>query len=442
MKFILFIIAIIFSQILHSQIVDIPDANFKNALLNHSPTIDLNGDDEIQVSEAESFTGFLNLYSKNISSLTGIEAFTNITQLDCSRNYLTYLFLRFNTNLVHLDCEWNDIIDLEISYNTALETLNSSNNYLSELNVSNNIELREIRSSNNLLTNEWFGNCPLLSYLDISYNQIYDIELRYNPLLSELYCYANQLTNINTSSNTNLTIFDCTENHLTNLDVTNNLQLTRLWFSENQLTNIDVSNNSALIQISCAQNNLKSLDLSNNPNLIVLWCHYNELIELDLSNNPNFTYLWCNNNEFLNYINLKNGNNQFFNNSSHLNNLPNLETVCVDDINYQPLIDFILNQVNHNVTFTENCELSINENNLYNVVSLYPNPTSGLLHISFKNHEFEKIELFNTIGQLMISKSILNNEPFINLSDLSDGFYILKLINKSGERQIFNILKN
>jgi len=440
MKSIFIISGLFFSHILFAQIVNIPDVNFKNALLNHTPVIDINGDGEIQVGEAESITGLLNLYSKNISNLVGIEAFTNITQLDCSANNLTHLSLRSNTHLVDLDCEWNDIDDLDISFNTVLKTLNCSHNQLTELNVSNNVELREIRARNNLLTNEWFGNCPLLNYLNVSYNQLYDIELGYNPLLVELYCFANQLTTIDVSSNTSLAIFDCTENLLTNLDVTNNPQLTKLFISENQLINIDVSNNGSLLQLSCAKNNLNSLDLSNNTNLVVLWCHFNDLLELDLSSNPNFGFLWCNNNESLNYINLKNGNNTNFSTGSHMFNLPNLETVCVDDINYTPLTDFILDQVNHNVTFTENCELSLNENKLSDIWKIYPNPTHSILHISSNRNELVKMDIFNILGQLMISEHIDNNEN-IDVSAFPNGIYLLKLIDQSETFKTFKFVK-
>ena len=51
--------------------VNIPDANFKNALLNHDPVIDTNNDGNISVDEAEGFSGEMMLSNKNISDLTG-----------------------------------------------------------------------------------------------------------------------------------------------------------------------------------------------------------------------------------------------------------------------------------------------------------------------------------------------------------------------------------
>src|SRR5690606_19534376 len=76
----------------NAQIVNIPDVNFKNALLAHSPTIDVNLDGEIQVSEALA-TDTLNIYGWSISSLEGIENFINLKFLDCSVNNITNIDL-------------------------------------------------------------------------------------------------------------------------------------------------------------------------------------------------------------------------------------------------------------------------------------------------------------------------------------------------------------
>ena len=59
----------------YSQDVTIPDSNFKNYLVN-STSINTNGDSEIQVTEANAYTGLINCSGLGISDLTGIEAFT------------------------------------------------------------------------------------------------------------------------------------------------------------------------------------------------------------------------------------------------------------------------------------------------------------------------------------------------------------------------------
>ena len=90
------------------QNVYIPDANFKNYLVNNS-AINTNGDSEIQVSEASSFTGSISCSSQNISDLTGIEAFTALTTLWCWSNQLTSLDLSNNTALTDLECGNNQL---------------------------------------------------------------------------------------------------------------------------------------------------------------------------------------------------------------------------------------------------------------------------------------------------------------------------------------------
>ena len=76
----------------NAQIVNIPDANFKNALVNTlcvdtdnnnvgDADVDTNNDGEIQVSEALAVIA-LDVFSNNISDLTGIESFANLQWLD------------------------------------------------------------------------------------------------------------------------------------------------------------------------------------------------------------------------------------------------------------------------------------------------------------------------------------------------------------------------
>ncbi len=100
--------------VLQAQIVFIPDGNFKNKLLEASPsniiakdangnniTIDTNGDNEIQETEALSVYE-LDVYASEISDLSGIEYFVNLINLNCSENNLTQLDLSSNPNLRYM----------------------------------------------------------------------------------------------------------------------------------------------------------------------------------------------------------------------------------------------------------------------------------------------------------------------------------------------------
>jgi hypothetical protein len=307
---------------INAQIVNIPDVNFKNALLNHSPTIDTNNDGEIQITEA-AVTLEVDVNGDSINDLTGIEEFINITFLDCSQN---------------------NLITIDVSNNTSLEIFE---------------------------------------------------------------CYENQLTTIDISNNTSLHQFEC---------------------RFNQLTTLDLSNNFSMFFLSIGNNDLTEIDLSNNPVLGILECRESLLENLDISNNHFFFSLICNDNSNLISINLKNGNNdnitfeEIF--ASNFENLPNLESICVDDLNNTILTNTILNQVNHDITFTDNCTLSINDNS-FRALQIYPNPTNNILNIT-SNSEIKQIEVFNLLGQSVLKHTNKNN---INVSYLSKGVYSIKIID-------------
>ncbi len=174
---ILVLAAILISSLsVKSQIVNIPDANFKAYLVNN-PAINTGGGPEIEVSEAQAFTGPMNCYNLGITNLTGIEAFTSLTTLKCYDNPLMGFNLSSNTSLSFLDC---------------------TNCQLTSLNLSANTNLTELYCYNNLLTS---------------------LDLSANTLLTHLYCYENNITSLDFSNNPGLVALDCFGNQLTYLNL-------------------------------------------------------------------------------------------------------------------------------------------------------------------------------------------------------------------------------
>jgi Leucine-rich repeat (LRR) protein len=171
------------------EVVNIPDAAFKAYLVGNA-SINLNSDSEIQVSEAEAFTGTINCTTLGIADLTGIEAFTGITGLNCSNNNITALNLNGNTLLTELYCNGNALKSLDVSNLSALMTLDCSDNDISALNLSSNIALTDI------------------------------------------YCTDLHLTDLDLSANPNLTTIDCSQNHmLSSLNVQNGNNMNVVFFS-------------------------------------------------------------------------------------------------------------------------------------------------------------------------------------------------------------------
>ena len=203
-----------FSQ---AQIVNIPDATFKNALLTRNVadfdgdnlpdgTVDTNGDSEIQVSEALAVVGIIlneNWFSSDMESFEGIEEFINLTYLSCRHIGLSSLDLSSNVNLEYLDC-WgnNDMVSLDLTQNTNLVELN-------------------------------FGS------LNWQFNTI---DLTQNTNLVRVFAESNVLESIDLTQNINLEVLDLSGSNMTELDLSQNVNLIELDLSAStELTNIDIS---------------------------------------------------------------------------------------------------------------------------------------------------------------------------------------------------------
>lgn len=227
-----------------SQVVNIPDANFKAALLANR-SINTNGDDEIQLDEAHYFYGDINVSGKNIADLTGVAEFWNAFSVDCSNNQLT---------------------TLDVSHNFGADgsfAVYCQNNQLTSLQVST--YTYRVRCDNNRLTS-----------LDLSKVSQYS--------LVEVYCQYNQLTDLRLPASYSgyFSRLQCDHNQLASLDVSKLFGLSELQVQNNQLTALDLSANTELTKLDCSANSLTSLNMKsiarpripsgsfnaiNNPNL-------------------------------------------------------------------------------------------------------------------------------------------------------------------------------
>lgn len=171
----------------NAQIVNIPDANFKSKLLSAnagnnvakdqngvSIIIDTNGDNEIQLSEALTVYE-LNVINSGIDDLTGIEAFTNLTDLECDQNNLDFLDVSALSSLQNLTCSINNLNELDVSDNPDLEFLWVLDNPLTFVNVKNGnaFDPEQIGSGTWM---EMWANLPDDCYVCADESEIEDIE--------------------------------------------------------------------------------------------------------------------------------------------------------------------------------------------------------------------------------------------------------------------------
>jgi len=297
-------------------VVTIPDANFKAKLVANA-AINTNGNDQIECTEAEAYTGAINVNDSAVSDLTGIQAFQNITALSCNNNSweLTALDVHGLTSLTTLSCTGNIfLVSLNAGGCTALTTLNVeswtglsldlngctaftgldlSYKRLVALDVKNCSALTNLSCNNNALEALNLEGCTALKTLNCSNNNLASLAVNTTPLLTDLNCSSNILTNLNVIENTQLKVLNCSNNHLPYLLVSNNTALNQLDCSKNNISYLDVNNNAGLTDLNCSENNLNSLNLTSNIALLNLNCSKNNLSALNINFNTALLTLNC-----------------------------------------------------------------------------------------------------------------------------------------------------
>jgi len=387
-----------------APIVTIPDANFKTYLVNNY-TINTNYDSEIQVSEATAFTGAIDVYYLGITDLTGVEAFTALTELQCGSNQLTSLDVSANTALTELQCNNTQLTTLDVSGNTALTNLRCENNQLTSLNlpVTTNA-LTDLRCNNNQLTSLDVSANTALTVLACNFNQLTSLDVSTNIALENLHFWDNPVTSIDLSANTALLLLEFGDTPMTSIDVSANTNLELLSFGYTQLTSIDVSTNTALKWVYCETNQLTSLDLSAQPNLEELTCHDNQLTSLNLANgnNANMYYFNATNNTGLTCINV------------------DAATVATPPAGWYK---------DATATYGDNCAaLSVDDVNLAkNEIKLYPNPATSVLNIEM-TQSIKQVTIYSMLGKEVLKTQ--NNT--VDVSGLSNGFFLIKVEDENG----------
>ena len=238
------------------QNVNIPDANFKAALVGNI-AINTNGDNEIQVSEASVFNGTINVYSLNIFSLSGIEAFVSLTVLFCQNNPLTSLDVSGCTALNSLSCQNSQLTSLDVSGCTALTTLYCPYNLITSLDVSGCTALTDLSCYYNELTSLDVSGCTALTDLLCAYNQLTSLDVSTCTALTYLVCSNNNLTSLNVKNgnNINMDLYAKTNPNLSCIEVDN-----VAWSNANWPNTIDAT---ASFSLNCSGAGISDINESN-----------------------------------------------------------------------------------------------------------------------------------------------------------------------------------
>lgn len=297
MKHIVLLFSLFFCALASAQIVNIPDVEFKNGLIANG--VDVNGDGEIQVSEAENQTEIVFLNNVLITDLTGIEAFVNLQKLKTNYNFLpTNVDLSSNINLVELEMTNSAITTINLSNNSALEIIDLTSNDITMLDVSTNLVLKHLDLSNNQNLNTLnVANNTALEFLSIAGGDFYTFDISNNIALKSINTSWNSfLDEIDYSNNTQLVNINNNNNSFENIDISNNPLVEYLDINRNNLQTINLSMNTALIGLDVSENNLSMLDVTNLGNLEILRANENQLNSCILTGTINLVELEVNEN--------------------------------------------------------------------------------------------------------------------------------------------------
>ncbi|MEJ5105013.1 DUF7619 domain-containing protein [Chryseobacterium sp. MYb328] len=352
MKKIYLVLLMTMLSVVQAQIVTIPDVKLKNKLLSSTATnniavnsagnsikIDADNDGEIQITEALTVYK-LDMDNSSITNLNGLEAFSNLKELNLGSNNLT----SFNSSF------------------PVLTSLNLSNNYISSINVNNCPLLQSIDITGNNLATQALNNnsivnlttgglqlqnldlqgIPAVKKVSISFSNLQTVNGGNMPFLEELsISNAPMLSQFNLSGSlklesltmnytglthldlTNLTglkTLECTNNKfqtatldgctalslvrmennlLTSISLNNLPALSTMYLSNNNLTSVVLNNVYNLQHLECYHNQLTNLTINNAPKLITLYANGNKLPALNLSTATNIETLWCHSNNLL-----------------------------------------------------------------------------------------------------------------------------------------------
>ncbi|WP_034044914.1 hypothetical protein [Wocania ichthyoenteri] len=237
--------------------LSIPDIHFEAKLIEQGIDSDGIVNQQMLKSDAEAVSLLdLNLSANfgEISDLTGIEGFVNITLLSAARQEIKNVDLSFNTKLDTLFLNGNHLTNIDINNNPNLILLDIQSNELSSINgLSKSTNLKKVNLSFNNFEEISIKNESIEELL-ISHNLLKSINTKDALNLKNVLIILNQLTTVDFSSNTLLETLVISGNKLQNINLENNTSLTHLYSSSNLLTSLDVSNNQELIDLRVDRN--------------------------------------------------------------------------------------------------------------------------------------------------------------------------------------------
>ena len=470
----------------------IPDSTFEQILINQSIDSDgvLNG--QVYTADINTITSLV-ITSSGITDLTGLQDFIALTYLDLTGNNITTIDVSKNVLLDRLDVSNNNLTSIDISSNTRIKTLFISNNKISNINFGTNNVMLYIRAENNLLEHLDVSSMGSLQLLDLRNNLLKSLNVansnngaiissRFNILgNTSLDCvqvsdlnYANTtwvnketITSYSTDCSTTWTVMTNPTTTtallaITGLDADNDgnitiaeaaaytgtlnlsgsgitdveglqafTNITTLDISGNGITDLSPLTSSTFTVIAKSTGATKTVAKNTTMALQNIILNNNNFEVIDLGSLTNLKVVKLNDNANLVTVNMQNGTNA---NITEFNseNTPNLSCILVDDPNAAYLTTWTKDSKNTFVANEAQCRsevLSIDNFDITNALTLYPNPVKDYLNIKLSNQlEIKNIKIYNMIGKMVNETKNLE----VDFTKMAKGIYLLKIITNKG----------
>jgi Leucine-rich repeat (LRR) protein len=414
----------------------------------------------------------LNAHSNQLTTLD-VSQNINLINLNIHSNQFTTIDIRQNVALQTVEISGNQLTLLDVSQNTSLTRLSAFSNQLRTLDVSQNVNLNYLACSSNLLTSLiikngvnnliltadfWANNNPSLTCIEVS-DLTYatanwtnkDVGASYSTDCSSIWTVMTNpttttallaITGLDADNDGNITLaetaaftgaLDLSGLSLTDvaglqafinvtvIDLRNNNITDFSPLTDASIPTIQKSTGATKVQARTGAFNLEELLISNN----------NAVQSLDVSKLTKLKKLVIKDNPNLITVSVKNANNAAITDFDS-SNTPNLSCILVDNPNATYLTTWTKDIKNNFVADEAQCRaevLSIDNFDVTNNVSLYPNPVKDYLKIELRNQlEIQNIQIYNVIGKLVNETESLE----VGFTKLSKGIYLLKIITDKG----------
>ncbi|WP_329804901.1 DUF7619 domain-containing protein [Flavobacterium facile] len=439
--------------LVHSQIVDLPNTQFKNILtftncvdtdFDGIPDADADTNNDNDIDYNEVYAVYDLFIDGNLTSLEGIENFTHISTLSIKNTLMTSIDLCcFNSlesfkvnnnsnlkrlsiiyfnNLSSLDCSNNQLISLQINETTNIESIICSNNNFSLLYLSHLNYLKNLNCSNNILNSIYVNRNNYFNTLEFNNNQN----------LSYICCNESDTslfqTKLNNYSMTGVTLTDqCNttppcingaicfvDSRLKNRILTNTPNIDNNYDGEIQfseaplLTSLRVYNSTSLDDVAHFTN-LQNLEIENS-NLTLD-------TDLDLTSLNQLREVYIKDVTSLLSVNLNNLSNLT---NLTLNNLNNLSNLNCDGLTNLITFDIIENNWLNNFTINNATSLTkLNTNNNFLSTITIQN-CNNLVELNCSNNNLSAINLtpLTNLETLNVSSNKIGNLVLNGLSNL------------------------